>query len=142
MKILRQAGPGLVGLLAGASLVSFALPALGDDDPPHQGASAASGLHVTRPAGFISKSSGLKVRYLAGQGTVQPSAEDGLALKCPKKTPHAISGFFGPTTEGGVGQVVLSDSLPTGKANRSWDVGVKNLSPTPQPYVAGVVCIQ
>jgi hypothetical protein len=142
MKILRQAGPVLLGLLAGASLVGFALPALGDDAPPHQGASAGSGFRVTRPEAFVSKSSGLKVRYLAGQGTVQASAEDGLTLKCPKKTPHAISSFFGPTTKEGVGQVVLSDSLPTGKTNRSWDVGVKNLSPTPQPFVAGVVCIQ
>jgi hypothetical protein len=104
--------------------------------------SAASRPAVTAPKGFISKSSGLKVRYLAAQGTVQASAEDGFALKCPKKAPHAISSFFGPATKEGLGQVVLSDSLPDAKTGRTWDVGVKNLSPTPLPYVAGVVCVQ
>jgi hypothetical protein len=146
MKILGKAagkaGPVVVGLFAGASLAGFALPALGDDGSPHRSVSGASGLHMTPAKGFISKSSGLKVRYFAGQGTVQASAEDGFVLKCPKKTPHAISSFFGPTTKEGVGQVVVSDSLPDAKTGRTWDIGVKNLSPTPLPYVAGVVCIQ
>jgi hypothetical protein len=141
-KAAGKAGPVVVGLFAGASLAGFALPALGDDGSPHRSVSAASRLHMTPAKGFISKSSGLKVRYFASQGTVQASAEDGFVLKCPKKTPHAISSFFGPTTKEGVGQVVVSDSLPDAKTGRTWDIGVKNLSPTPLPYVAGVVCIQ
>jgi hypothetical protein len=141
MKIRGKAVPALAGLLAGASLAGVALPAVGDGGPPHS-VSAASRPAVTAPKGFISKSSGLKVRYLAAQGTVQASAEDGFALKCPKKAPHAISSFFGPATKEGLGQVVLSDSLPDAKTGRTWDVGVKNLSPTPLPYVAGVVCVQ
>jgi hypothetical protein len=142
MRILGRAAPVLIGLFAGALLVGFALPAFGDDNQPHKAVSGASTLHMSRAKGFISKSSGLKVRYLAGEGTVQPSAEDGITLKCPKKVPHAISSFFGPSTNEGVGQIVLSDSLPDGKAGRSWDVGVKNLSAVPQGFVAGIVCIQ
>jgi hypothetical protein len=141
-KAAGKAGPLLVGLLAGASLAGFALPALGDNGSPHRSVSAASRLQMTPAKGFISKSSGLKVRYFGSQGTVQASAEDGFALKCPKKTPHAISSFFGPATKEGLGQVVLSDSLPDAKTGRTWDIGVKNLGPTPLPYVAGVVCIQ
>jgi hypothetical protein len=142
MKILGRAGPVLIGLFAGASVVGFALPALGDDGPPHRSGPGAAPPHTSRVKAFTSKSSGLKVRYVAGQSTVQPSAEDGFVLKCPKKTPHAISSFFGPSAKEGIGQIVLSDSFPMGKANRSWDIGVKNLSAAPQPYYAGVVCIQ
>lgn len=141
-KALRKGVPALVGLFAGASLAGFALPALGDESPPHRVVSTASGLHMTPAKGFISKSSGLKVRYFAGQGTVQPSAEDGFALKCPKKTPHAISSFFGPASKEGVGQVVLSESIPDPQTGRTWGLGVRNLSPAPLPYVAGIVCIQ
>jgi hypothetical protein len=142
MKILERAVPVLAGVIAGALLVGFALPAFGDNESPERAAADASTLHLSRAKGFISKSSGLKVRYLAGQATVQPNAENGVTLKCPKKTPHAISSFFGPAAKEGVGQIVLSDSLPDGASNRSWDIGVKNLSATPQTFVGGVVCIK
>ena len=139
--IFRRALPALVGLLAGAALVGLAIPALGDDDSPHPVATAAGAGHL-RMKGFVSKSSGLRVKYVAGTGTAPPSAEDGFVIRCPKKTPHAISAFFGPSTQEGLGQVVMSDSLPDPKNGRTWDVGVKNLSATPQPYVAGVVCVK
>jgi hypothetical protein len=137
----RRAMPALIGVLAGAALVGVAIPALGDDHPPHRPVTAAGAAHL-RMKGFTSKSSGLKVRYVAGTGTAQPNAEDGFVIRCPKKTPHALSSFFGPSTEAGLGQVVMSDSLPDPKGGRTWDVGVKNLSATPQPYVAGVVCVK
>jgi hypothetical protein len=133
--------PALVGVLAGAALVGVAIPALGDDHPPHRVVTAAGAGHL-RMQGFVSRSSGLKVRYVAGTGTAPASAEDGFTLRCPKKTPHAISGFFGPSSEAGLGQVVMSDSLPDPKGGRTWDIGVKNLSSTPQPYVAGAVCVK
>jgi hypothetical protein len=142
MKILGRAGSALAGVLAGASLVGFALPALGDGGPSHRSSYGTTSSHLLRAKGFTSKSSGLKVGYVADRSTVDPSAEGGLTLKCPKKTPHAISGFFGPTAKEGVGQVVLSDSLPDPKTGRSWDIGVKNLSAAPQGFVAGAVCVR
>jgi hypothetical protein len=141
MKVLAKAAPALVGLLAGAALVGLAYPALGRDDPPRAFASGAGAPHVPGVKAFTSKSSGLKIRYFTTQSTVQPGAEDGGSLTCPKKVPHAISGFFGPVLQQGVGQLALSDSFPEGRKNRTWDVGVKNLSTVPQQYFSGVVCV-
>jgi hypothetical protein len=138
---MKNWASALVGALAGAALIAVAIPALGDDDPPHRLATIAGAGHL-RMKGFVSKSSGLRVRYVAGTGTAPPNAEDGFLIRCPKKTPHAISGFFGPSTQEGLGQVVMSDSLPNPKGGRTWDVGVKNLSAAPQPYVGGVVCVK
>jgi hypothetical protein len=145
MNVLRnalgKAAPALAGVFTGAILVAFALPALARDDPPRSFASGATAPHVSSVKGFTSKSSGLKVRYFATKSTVQPSAEDGGALKCPKKY-HAISGFFGPSAQEGVGQLALTDSFPEGSGNRRWDIGVKNLSATPLEYFQGIVCVK
>jgi hypothetical protein len=143
MKALgKGAAPALAGVLAGAALVGFAFPALGRDDPPRTFAGGRTVPQVSAAKAFTSKSSGLKVKYFASQGTVQPGAETGSAYKCPKSAPHAISGFFGPASEQAVGQIVLSDSFPEGKTNRTWDIGVKNLSTVPQEFFVGVVCVK
>jgi hypothetical protein len=142
MKSLGKGAPALAGVLVGAALVGFAFPALGRDDPPRVFADGRSAPRVTAAKAFTSKSSGLKIKYFANQGTVQPGAEDGSSYKCPKSAPHAISGFFGPAAAEAVGQIVLTDSFPEGKTNRTWDVGVKNLSTTPQQYFVGVVCVK
>jgi hypothetical protein len=141
MNSLRKAGSALGGVIAGALLVSLALPALGSDDPPRTFASGATAPDVSSVKAFASKASGVKVRYLATSSTVPAGAEDGGALSCPRKY-HAISGFFGPSKQDGVGQIALTDSFPEGSGNRRWDVGVKNLGAAPQEYFLGVICLK
>jgi hypothetical protein len=141
MKVFGKALPALGGVIAGAVLVGSAFPALGRDDPPRSFASGATAPRVSSVKAFTSRSSGVKVRYFATSSTVQPSAEDGGSLNCPKKY-HAISGFFGPKKQEGIGQVALTDSFPQGSGNRRWDIGVKNLSAAPQEYFLGVICLK
>lgn len=142
MHLFGKAVPALVGVIAGAMLVSFALPALGRDDPPRTFASGATTPHVAKLKAFATRSTGLKkLRYVATTTTAQPSAESGGTLNCPKAY-RAISGFFGPQTQQGLGQLALTNSFPDGKSNRSWDIGVKNLGATPQEYFLGVVCVK
>jgi hypothetical protein len=142
MHLFGKAMPALGGVIAGAMLVSFALPALGRDDPPRTFASGATAPHITKLKAFTAKSSGLKkLRYVASTATAQPSAESGGSLSCPRKY-RAISGFFGPEAQEGLGQLALTDSFPSGKSNRNWDIGVKNMSATPQKYFLGVVCVK
>jgi hypothetical protein len=142
MNLFGKTLPALGGVIAGAILVGFALPALGRDDPPRTFASGATAPHISKLKAFTTKSRGLrKIRYVATTTTAQPSAESGGALNCPRKY-RAISGFFGPQTQEGLGQLALTNSFPEGKSNRSWDLGVKNLSATPQEYFLGVVCVK
>jgi hypothetical protein len=139
MNLFGKFLPALGGVVAGAMLVSFAFPALGRDNPPRP---LASGAHVAKLKAFTAGSTGLKkLRYIASDETAQPSAESGATLDCPKRF-HAISGFFGPQSEQGLGQLALTNSFPAGKSNRSWDLGVKNLSATAQGYFVGVVCVK
>jgi hypothetical protein len=138
MNVFGKALPALGGVIAGAILVST-FPALGRDDPPRL---LASGGHVAQQKAFATRSTGLKkLRYIASDETAQPSAESGATLDCPKRY-HAISGFFGPQNQQGLGQLALTNSFPAGKSNRSWDLGVKNLSTSVQAYFVGVVCVR
>jgi hypothetical protein len=142
MQVFGKAMPALGGVIAGVVLVSFALPALGRDDPPRTFASGATAPRIAKLKAFTTRSSGLKkLRYVATTTTAQPSAESGGSLSCPRKY-RAISGFFGPQAQEGLGQLALTNSFPDGKHNRSWDIGVKNMSATPQEYFIGVVCVK
>jgi hypothetical protein len=141
MNAFRKSLPALGGVIVGAMLVSFAFPALGRDDPPR---ALPAGAHAATVKAFSAKSAGLKkLRYisLSNELTAQPSAESGASLVCPKGY-HAISGFYGPTKQEGLGQLALTNSFPAGKGNRSWDLGVKNLSAVAQTFFVGLVCIK
>jgi hypothetical protein len=136
----------VAGAIAGGVLIAFALPALGTEGASEAGARGSfhgfrAPSRISKATGFTSVS-GLKARYFATQVTVQPGAVDGASYKCPKKTPHAISGFFGAASDAAVGQVVPTDSFPSGDTNRTWNVGVKNLGTVPQDYFVGVVCVK
>ena len=56
--------------------------------------------------------------------------------------PHAISAYFAPEKPEQAGMVQPADSFPSGKGNRTWDVGVFNPTAQPQAYFAGVVCVK
>jgi hypothetical protein len=91
-----------------------------------------------RAAASATKKSGLKVRYIYADGTLQPGATDGFGLKCPKSAPNPISGYGGASEDAGVGKVGILDSFPG--SGRTWSVGMKNYSDQPQKYFVGVVC--
>jgi hypothetical protein len=108
-------------------------------------ASSSLGRSKSQPRGSYplvsasaTKKSGLKVRYIYADGTLQPGAADGFGLKCPKAAPNPISGYGGASEDAGVGKVGLLDSYPGTK--RTWSVGMKNYSDQPQKYFVGVVC--
>jgi hypothetical protein len=82
------------------------------------------------------------VRNLEYKGRVRPGKEDGNRFTCPRRTPHAISGYFVPDTPKQFGKVQLADSFPSGKGNRNWDIGVFNPTSETQTYYVGVVCVK
>jgi hypothetical protein len=96
---------------------------------------------AAKPAAFATAHSGLKVRYVeSGVGTVQPGADDGFEMTCPKKIPHPVAGYGGPVDDATVGKIVLSDTFH--RSGRDWDVGMKNLTDQPQKFFVGIVCVR
>jgi hypothetical protein len=81
------------------------------------------------------------VVVLEDQGVVPPGATRGFTRVCPKRAPHPVGGTFGPG-EGSprAGQFLLAASFPQSE-KRAWRVVVKNITPLPQPFFAGAVCI-
>jgi hypothetical protein len=89
------------------------------------------------------KSDGIAaIRTLEFKGRVKPGKEDGNRFTCPRKTPHAVSGYFVPDQPEQFGKVQLADSFPSGKENRNWDIGVFNPTSETQTYFVGVVCVR
>jgi hypothetical protein len=82
------------------------------------------------------------IRNLEYKGKVKPGEEDGNRFTCPRKTPHAVSGYFVPDQPSQFGKVQLADSFPSGKENRNWDIGVYNPTNETQTYYVGVVCVK
>jgi hypothetical protein len=81
------------------------------------------------------------VVVLEDQGVIPPFQTRGVTRFCPQRAPHPVGGTFGPG-EGAptAGQFLLAASYPT-RANRAWRVQVKNITPIPQPFFAGAVCL-
>lgn len=121
-------------VLAVVAVVLSASSSLGrsKSDPP----GTARGYPLA--AASATKKSGLKVRYIYADGTLQPGGIDGFGLKCPKAAPHPISGYGGASEAAGDGKVGLLDSYPG--RGRTWSVGVRNYSDQPLKFFVGVVC--
>jgi hypothetical protein len=84
---------------------------------------------------------GSTVVVLEDQGVVPPNATRGFTRFCPKRAPHAVAGTFGPGQGAALaGQFLLAASYPT-REQRAWRVVVKNITPLPQPFFAGAVCL-
>lgn len=85
---------------------------------------------------------GAKVAYLAAAGTAAPGQNIGHAGRCPRRTPHPVSGFLSSDAL----RLVLTDSAPlraNARTNRDWGVAVVNLSQDqPANYTVGIVCIR
>jgi hypothetical protein len=132
---------GVVAVLVLGTGVMFTSVVLGGERGSTRSGVAASGHHAHRASlPSARESSRGDFRYLEDSSVVQPGKVDGFYYRCPKKAPHAVSGYFGPEGTLEAGQIVLADSFPSGKGHRNWDVGVRNLSNQPQRYFVGVVC--
>ena len=84
---------------------------------------------------------GITVAYLAASGTVAAGENAGARGRCPRKTPHPVSGFVASDST----RIVLTDSAPlsgNAKRNREWGVAVTNLGDSPGNYTVGVVCVK
>jgi hypothetical protein len=81
------------------------------------------------------------VVVLEDQGVVPPNATRGVTRFCPARAPHPVGGTFGAGQGGALaGQFLLAASYPT-RERRAWRVVVKNITPLPQPFFAGAVCL-
>jgi hypothetical protein len=116
----------VVGIVIGALVTSalITVPSLGGD------------------GGGVLQSDIGGIRNLEHKGRVKPGKEDGNRFTCPRKTPHAVSGYFVPDKPEQFGKVQLADSFPSGKDNRNWDIGVYNATSETQTYYVGVVCVK
>jgi hypothetical protein len=110
-------------------------------------AHAAQSGHTMRLAGTADASAAAAgksttVRTLEASLTIQPGAFDGRNGRCPKKAPHAISGYWGTDDSAREGDLVVVRSTPIGTGGRKWEVALKNTSLTPVTAYVGTVCIK
>jgi hypothetical protein len=70
-------------------------------------------------------------------GVAAPGMDAGANVACPQSVPRALGGFFRPQGAGVPAQLVGDGSFRT---REGWDVGVRNLGPSPQAWFAGAVC--
>jgi hypothetical protein len=85
---------------------------------------------------------GTTVKTLEADLTIQPGAFDGSSGKCPKKAPHAVSGYWGTDDATREGDLVVIRSTPIHTSGREWEVALKNTSLTPVTAYVGTVCIK
>jgi hypothetical protein len=141
--LVRRSRSFIFGVVAAglAASVVFAVPSLGG--PGSERARFSVRHHVLATGSARTTSGGIGgIRNLEYKGEVPPGKEDGNRFTCPKKTPHAVSGYFVPDKPEQLGKVQLADSFPSGKGNRNWDIGVFNPTTEPQVYYVGVVCVK
>jgi hypothetical protein len=137
---------GLTGTLGAVGLVAvvFAVPAVLGRGGETKGVSAStsSGWHPKAESAAHSRR-GLKFTFVRGSATVPPGEFHGGALPCPRRFPHAISGFFDSSSE----RLVATTDRPnpanaSPRSVRSWAIGVTNMDTVPANVTVGVVCVR
>ena len=88
-------------------------------------------------AGAVCVGSPAGLAYPEMTDVVAPGMDDGFGVRCPRRAPQGIGGFFSPQDAAGLGQLVNDSSFRT---DGGWDIGVRNLAPAPHGYFAGAVC--
>jgi hypothetical protein len=88
-------------------------------------------------AGAVCVGSKAPFAYPETTDVAPPGMDDGFTVRCPRRAPQGIGGFFSPQAADGLGQLLSDSSFPT---RTGWDLGVRNLSPASQAYYAGAVC--
>jgi hypothetical protein len=131
--VRRNAGLGVIVAFVLAAVAAPAAapaaPAAQGDDPP--------------PAGKEKQKEPLPastVVVLEDQGVIPPGSFAGFRHTCPARAPNPVGGTYGPPD--GVqpaGQFLLAGSYPVGR--RAWHVRMRNVTPLPQPFFAGTVCV-
>jgi hypothetical protein len=89
-------------------------------------------------AGAICVGSPARFAYPEATAVAPPGMDDGFSLRCPRRAPTGLGGFFSAQDPAGLGQLANDSSFPT---QTGWDIGVRNLAPGPQGYYAGAVCV-
>jgi hypothetical protein len=123
--VRRNAGLGVIVALVAALAVPAAAPAAQDDPSP--------GAKKEPPPAST-------VVVVEDQGIIRPGTFAGFRHTCPARAPNPVGGTYGPP-EGvqAAGQYVLAASYPVGR--RAWHVRLQNITPLPQPFFAGTVCV-
>jgi hypothetical protein len=85
---------------------------------------------------------GTVVKTLEATGTIQPGTVNGSSGRCPRRAPHAISGYWGTDEANRDGDLVVVRSSPLGGRGRRWEVALKNVGATPVTAYVGIVCIK
>jgi hypothetical protein len=129
--VRRNAGLGLIVafVIAAVAVPGVAPAAQGDDPPP--AAEKEKQKEPLPPATVV---------VLEDQGVIPPGSFAGFRHTCPARAPNPVGGTYGPPD--GVqpaGQFVLAGSYPVGR--RAWHVRLRNVTPLPQPFFAGTVCV-
>jgi hypothetical protein len=95
---------------------------------------------ATAPAPHAQAGARTTVVVLEDQGVLPPNGSGGFAHSCPARAPHPVGGTFGPGNGAPLaGQFLLTGSYPVGR--RGWRVRLQNVTPLPQPFFAGTVCL-
>lgn len=128
----RNAGLGLiVAFVLAAVVVPGVAPAAQGDDPPPAAEKEDKQKEPLPPSTVV---------VLEDQGVIAPGSFAGFRHTCPARAPNPVGGTYGPPD--GVqpaGQFVLAGSYPVGR--RAWHVRLRNVTPLPQPFFAGTVCV-
>jgi hypothetical protein len=92
------------------------------------------------PAGAAQRQPATTVVVLEDQGVLPPRASAGFRHSCPARAPHPVGGTFGPPDGSPLAsQFLLAGSYPVGWSG--WRVRLQNITPDPQPFFAGTVCV-
>jgi hypothetical protein len=123
--VRRNAGLGVIVALVAALAAPAAAPAAQDDPSP--------GAKKEPPPAST-------VVVVEDQGIIRPGTFAGFRHTCPARAPNPVGGTYGPPD--GVqpaGQFLLAGSYPVSR--RAWRVQLRNVTPLPQPFFAGTVCV-
>jgi hypothetical protein len=88
-------------------------------------------------AGTVCVGASVKFAAVRTSGVAAPGVDAGANVACPRSAPRALGGFFRPQTPAGIGQLAGDGSFRT---REGWDIGVRNLGPSPQGWFGGAVC--
>jgi hypothetical protein len=133
----------LIGTVVAIVLVgvAFAVPAVvGRGGDAKEVTASSHGWHPKAEAASHSRG-GLKFVFLRGNATVPPGEFHGGSLRCPRRFPHPISGFFDSSSE----RLVATTDRPQPanarpRSVRAWAIGVTNMDTVPANVTVGVVC--
>ena len=89
-------------------------------------------------AGAVCVGSAAPFAYPETTEVAAPGMDDGFSLRCPRRAPTGIGGFFSPQDGAGIGQLLNDSSFPT---QIGWDIGVRNVDHASHGYFAGAVCV-